>query len=130
MHELSPLVLGFVADHLRSLEELQLLMTCMTSSDRWWDAGAVSRELGVTPTRARYALDHLASRNLLDIRVTGDVRYQFRPGTPELAEAAQAVASAYRRNPVALVGLLSGGGSRRSIRDFADAFRIRKDDDR
>jgi hypothetical protein len=129
MAELPAVVLTFVADHLRSLEELQLLMTCMHAGDRWWDASSVARELGVSPPAARRALDHLASRNLLDIRITGDVRYQFRPGTQALREAAQATAAAYRTNPVAVIGLVAGT-TRRSILDFADAFRIRKDDDR
>ena len=129
MHELPPVVLTFVSDHVRSLEELQLLMTCMHAGDRWWDASSVARELGISVPEARRALDHLASRNLFDIRITGDVRYQFRPGTPELTEAAQACADAYRINPVAVIRLVSGP-ARRSIRDFADAFRIRKDDDR
>jgi hypothetical protein len=129
MHDVSPLVLAFVADHLRSVDELQLLLTCMHSGDRWWDAGMAARELGVSENAARRALDHLASRNLFDLRVTGDVRYQYRPGTPELAAAAQALSDAYRLNPVAIINRVAAA-PRRSIRDFADAFRIRKDDDR
>ena len=129
MPELSPVVLTFVAEHLRTLEELQLLMTCIQAGDRWWDATSVARELGFSPAVARRTLDHLASRNLFDIRITGDVRYQFRPGTPALQDAAQATAEAYRTNPVAVIRLVSDT-TRRSIRDFADAFRIRKDDDR
>jgi predicted ArsR family transcriptional regulator len=129
MHDLPAVVLAFVADHLRNIDELQLLTLCMHSGDRWWDADSVSHELGISRTAARRALDHLASRNLMDIRVTGDVRYQFRPGTEGLLAAAVAVSEAYRTRPAALINLVASG-SRRSIRDFADAFRIRKDDDR
>jgi len=77
---------------------------------------------------ARAALEHLAARNLLDIRIGRDLRYQFRPGTLELREAARAAAEAYRRHPIDLARLVSP--ERRSITDFADAFRIRRDDDR
>jgi hypothetical protein len=35
---------------------------------------------------ARGILDRLAGLNLLQIRVTDDVRYRFQPGTIELAE--------------------------------------------
>lgn len=129
MPELPSLVMEFVADHLRSLDELQLLMTSMEAADRWWDADTASRELGITRTAARRALDHLAAHNLFDIRVTGDVRYQFRPGTAELYDAALACADAYRANPVAVINLVTAA-PRRSVRDFADAFRIRQDDDR
>lgn len=127
MPALSPEVSEFVAGYLRSLEDLQVLMTCIGARDRWWDAQALGRELGIGVTAARQSLDHLARGNLLDIRITGDVRYQFNPGTPELESVAMACAAAYRANPVAIVQLVAGP-RRRSVRDFADAFRIRRDD--
>jgi DNA-binding IclR family transcriptional regulator len=126
---LPPIVLAFMSDHVRTLEELQLLIALIQSPDRWWDAGTVARELGLSRSTARQTLDHLASRNLLDIRITGDVRYQFRPGTEELRTAALALEDAYRVRPLALVQLVAGQ-TKRGIRDFADAFRIRRDDDR
>ena len=128
-HPVPPPVLAFVADHLRSLEELQLLIAVIQSPDRWWDATTAARELGITATVARRGLDHLAASNLLDIRITGDVRYQFCPGTGELRGAALATEEAYRLNPLGVVQLVAGT-TRRGLRDFADAFRIRRDDDR
>src|SRR5688572_14066530 len=117
-----PLVLTFVADHIRSLEELQLLLAVIQMPDRWWDATSAARELGIEPPAARRALDGLAGRNLLDIRITGDVRYQFRPGTDALRAAARATEEAYRLNPLGVVQLVTQTG-RRGLRDFADAFR-------
>jgi hypothetical protein len=118
----------FVAEHIRNVEELQLLIAIIQSGDRWWDSPAAARELGISTTAARRALDHLAARNLLDIRITGDVRYQFCPGTEELRAAAHATDEAYRVNPLA-VARLTAGAARRGIRDFADAFRLRREDD-
>jgi uncharacterized protein YajQ (UPF0234 family) len=83
-HELTPLVLEFVASHIRSLEELQLLMAVIRSPDQWWDEHTAARELLMSRRTARRGLDHLAASNLLDIRITGDVRYRFRPGTEAL----------------------------------------------
>jgi DNA-binding IclR family transcriptional regulator len=128
MRELPLRVLAFVDAHLRSIDELQVLITCILAGDRWWDAGTIARELGLPPAAARRALERLAAHNLLDIRVTGEVRYQFHPGTAELAADARAVCEAYRANPVPLINRLTGA-PRRSIRDFADAFRLRKDDE-
>ena len=88
----------------------------------------MSRQLGIGMAAARRALDRLARGNLLDIRITGDVRYQFKPGTPQLEAAALACAVAYRSNPIALVQLIADCTGRQ-VRDFADAFRIRLDDD-
>lgn len=126
---IAPVVLAFVAEHVRSLDELQLLMAIIQSEGRWWDAATAAREFGISVPDARAALDHFAAHNLLDIRITEDVRYQFRPGTPQLGEAAHATAEAYRRRPVDLAALVKRP-SGRSVTDFADAFRIRRDADR
>lgn len=126
--EVSRLVRVFVATHLRSLDDLQLLVLLIQSDERWWDADSAARELRVPLRAARTGLDRLASQNLLDIRITGDVRYQFRPGTEDLRQAAVACCEAYRANPLAVTTLVSSA-TRRGLKDFADAFRIRKDGD-
>lgn len=125
---LSPDVAGFLAAHIRSVDGLHVLMTLIETEDRWWDAQSLGRELLITPGAARRALEWLTQHNLLDVRVTDDIRYQFAPGTEQLRTAALASAEAYRVNPVAVVQHVTNS-SRRSVRDFADAFRIRRDDD-
>ena len=128
-HEIPPLVLTFLSEHVSNLEQFELLVRVVQGGDRWWDAASVARELGFGTREAQAALDHLAKHNLLDIRITGDVRYQFRPGTDELRVAAVASVEEFRRRPVGMLEAINKSG-RRGIRDFADAFRIRKDDDR
>jgi hypothetical protein len=124
-HQLTPAVAMFLTEHVASVDELELLMLLVMSTGRWWDATSTSRELGIPVTRTRAMLDGFAARNLLDIRITEDVRYQFRPGTPELEEAALALAAAYQRNPAPIVQFIVRSAPR-SVRDFADAFRIRR----
>lgn len=114
--------------HVRTVGELQLLMAIIHSRDRSWDAASAAREVGISEGEARVALEHFAARNLLDIRIGADLRYQFRPGTPELHEGARAAAEVYRQRPVDVARLLPP--ERRSVSDFADAFRIRRDDPR
>ena len=125
---LSPDVTEFARAHLRSLEDLQVLLTCMDTKDRWWSVNAICRELGLTKEGALAAMDHLVRRNLLDIRVTDDVRYQFKPGSPAVEQAARAFSAAYRSSPLAIIKLVTATGGQ-SLRDFANAFRIRHHDD-
>ena len=127
--EISPLALAFLTDHIRSLEDLQVLMAVQHADTRWWDATTLSREVGIDPRTAQRSLDHLTRHNLLDIRVTDALRYQFRPATDDLRAAVVACAQEYRRNPIAVVQRVGRRGTS-SVRDFADAFRIRTDDDR
>ena len=124
-HTFAPSVVAFVTDHVRTLAELQLLIAIIQSDDRWWDASAAARESGLSLQEARRALDHFGAHNLLDIRITGDVRYQYRPGTSGLREGAEACAAAYRTRPLDLAQLVTGP-STSSVRDFADAFRVRR----
>jgi len=124
-HTFAPSVVAFVTDHVRTLAELQLLIAIIQSDDRWWDASAAARESGLSLQEARRALDHFGAHNLLDIRITGDVRYQYRPGTSGLREGAEACAAAYRTRPLDLAQLVTGP-SASSVRDFADAFRVRR----
>ena len=122
-------VVQFVAEHIKSLDQLVLLLLLQQSPDRWWDAASVSRELAMDTDSARQALERFASQNLLAISVSGDVRYRFQPGEPRLQEVAEAFNAAYRTNRLAILHLVTGR-PQRSVRDFAKAFRIRRDDDR
>jgi hypothetical protein len=129
----SPLVTAFVAEHLRSYDDLVLLDALVSSGDRWWDASSAAAALLLSEAAARSALDHLATHNLLEIRVTGDIRYQFHPGTPALRGAALACTEAYRADPSGMARLLVNRGhglGQRSIRDFADTLGQTMDDKR
>jgi hypothetical protein len=126
---LSERVVSFVTAHLRTIDDLHLLVAMAGAQDRWFDAESVARDLAITTRDARAALERLASHNLLEIRVTADVRYQFHPGTADLLAAAHECVEAYHRKPIALWRLASQQLDRRGVRDFADAFRIRRDDD-
>ena len=127
--ELGPEVAAFLADHISTADHFELLVRVADTPDRWWDATSAARDLGLSERDAHAALDHLARHNLLDIRITGDVRYQFHPGTAALRQAAMAAVEAFRRRPLRVLEAIAGP-RRRSVRDFSDAFRIRRHDDR
>ena len=126
--ELGPVVSAFLARHVRNLDDLQVLIALMQSGDRWWDVASAAREFGITAADARAILDRFAQRNLLDLRLSEDVRYQFCPGTDELLAAARETLDAYKKNPIGVARSVTRGAGR-GIIDFADAFRIRRDDD-
>ncbi len=124
----SPSVVAFVAERIESLEQLELLVLVMESSERWWDAAGVAAALSIETEAARRALDRLAARNLLAICVTGDVRYQFQPAGDQLRRSVTSFRHAWRSNRLGILKLVSRQAPS-SIRDFAKAFRIRRDGD-
>jgi hypothetical protein len=79
------------------LEDLDVLTRLVEHPERWWDAEMIHRELGIGVEQARATLVRLARRNLLDIRVTHTVRYQFRPATPNLEATVLSLVEAHRR---------------------------------
>lgn len=119
----------FVSQHFSSLDDLGIFVTLQDQRNRWWDALKIAAHVGLQPAQARLTLERFAAQNLLDISVTDDIRYRYRPGSAELAEAAAAFEESYRREPVPIVQLVTEH-QRRAIADFADAFRIRRHDDR
>jgi hypothetical protein len=123
--DLTPALEGFLRDNVESLDQLDLLSLMVKLPDRWWDAASAGEALRISTVAARAALEALASRNLLEISLTTDIRYRFQPGTPVLREHCDAFAEAYRMNPLAIVRFFTDT-HRRAVRDFADAFRLRR----
>ena len=130
MASLPTAAVQFARSYLHSVADLQVFILCVDHRDRWWDATGVARALSITDTRARRILEQLARANLLDIRVSDEVRYRFEPGIQELEQQALAFAVAYHNNPADVVTLVARSAVADSVRDFADAFRIKRDDDR
>ena len=120
MKTLSPVIVRFAATCLFSVEDLRVLTLCVEGREHWYDASAVSQELEIPRRTARATLDHLARCNLLDIRITGDVRYRFRPGTSDLEAQALTVVEAYRRNPLQVLETI-GGDVGRGTRNLGSA---------
>jgi hypothetical protein len=115
---------AFIAAHLRSIEDLQLLSRLVREPERWWDAKTVAKELHLSRAAARGALEWFAASNLLEIRLSTDVRYRFSPGTDRLRAAVADVLAVYSADPIAVIRAIPPG--LQHIRDFADAFRIKR----
>ena len=118
-------VVQFVNDNVDSIEQLELFVMLIESSNRWWDAVSAGRALGINPGTTQRDLERLATCNLLAVNLGNDVSYRFEPGSPSLHATIEAFAAAYRKNPSALFRLAAEKQTR-AIRDFADAFRIRR----
>jgi hypothetical protein len=97
----------FLSAFARSLDELEILLNLIDSDTRWWDARTMAAESGTDPAEARRTLEALASCNLLDIRITDEVRYRLRPGTPEVADLVFQLAEIHRTYPRRLVQWVS-----------------------
>jgi hypothetical protein len=124
---LAPNVTHFIETSVRSLDELHALVTCARERERWWDATEVYQETNMAIVVAERVLENLARRNLLDVRIGGTLRYQFSPASPALEASVAALLDAYYKSPVAVTQVVAAS-MQRHLRDFSNAFRIRRDD--
>jgi len=92
---------------------------------RWWNSLSLADYLGVSSSAADRILEELCSRSLLAVNVGSTVGYQFSPATPELEALVTEFVDAYRRARGRIHTLIASRRER-SVRDFADAFRLRE----
>jgi hypothetical protein len=122
---LTPVVRAFLRRCIGSIEQLDTLLLLEHEPERWWSAEDVAAELQTSQGAAGERLEALASKNLLDVRISDDLFYRYAPVSPALQAAVSETLRAYKGNPVAVsAGLYSLPLD--EIRDFAEAFRIRK----
>ncbi len=118
----------FLRDSISTIERLEILLLMQRHPDRWWTAKAIGDELRMPATVVESDLGWLGSRNLIAVRIAQDVLYQFSPGTPALRQLAEDVAQAHYADRNAVAAALASAISE-SARRFADAFRLRKDNE-
>ena len=125
-------VTDFLADHIDTVLELELLLLLRADAARTWTAAALAHELKIDPAFAAGQLDKFYDHKLLAGEARTDqpgAAYRYAPATPELDAAVAAVAAAYASRRVTIIGLIFSKPTS-TLKSFADAFRFRKDKDK
>src|SRR5436190_21497804 len=95
-----------IATHVRTVDELEVLLLLGRDRQRYWSATAAAQSTGVLPRSVGRVLEVLASRGLLDVRLSGEVLYRFDPAAVDTKEAADAILDASSRNPAAVLRII------------------------
>ncbi|OJT25875.1 hypothetical protein BO221_08525 [Archangium sp. Cb G35] len=126
--DLPEVVRRLIADHIDSVEQLEILLLLQQHPERSWTAESVARELRISPLSAGDRLKDMA-RSAILARVQGsEAEYRYAPESPDMAEAVAGLATAYSERRVTVINLIFSKPVDK-IRTFADAFRLRRDDD-
>jgi hypothetical protein len=120
--QIPSLVRQLIAERLDSIPEVEAVLLLRESTPRGWTAEDAGRRLYVSTTVAAHLLEELRDRGFF---VAAGDEYAYQPESPALAEAVDALAAAYRRHLVAVTHLIHSKPGR-NVRDFAEAFRLRK----
>jgi hypothetical protein len=123
-----PLPVRQLLDRLDSIAQLELLLLLQRTAPDEWTAEQLAAELRIEPSWALAQLALLGANGLLTECEPGSGRYRFDPATPALAKAVEALAACYGEQRVTVVSVLYSRPVDR-IRVFADAFRIRREEE-
>jgi hypothetical protein len=125
---ISARVQQFIADHVDSVMQLEVLLLLAGQPGKVWTAPELAAQLRIDPAWVETQLRTMAAGGLVVAGEGGGQAAQFRfgPRTPELNAAVDELAHAYADRRVTVIGLIFAKPLDK-IRSFADAFRIRKD---
>jgi hypothetical protein len=115
-------ILDFVRNAIGSVWALELLLLLHRSPNQARDDADLIASLRATTRVVAEGLATLCSKGVVVVDEAG--RYRYRPASPTLGEAVDALAALYARKPMAVTNAILSSRNDK-IRTFADAFRFR-----
>lgn len=124
---------ALLRDHLKSFEQLEILLLLRARVDESWTAEAAGAVLHLDPDLLVEAMSGLAASGLLQQTYADPPQYQYRAANENLAAAVAELVSTYQERRAAIMSQMSTNAIERirsgSLKAWADAFVIRKRDD-
>jgi predicted ArsR family transcriptional regulator len=117
----------FLIDEIDSIPQLEALLLLWRDSSRDWSREEIAKSLYISPDAARAVLRHLEQHNLVREVDGNSGRYALVLESQERRDMLTDVAEVYRYELVRITNLIHGKASR-AVRDFASAFRFKKDE--
>jgi len=119
-------VARFITVHVRSLEQLEILLLLASQPGRAWSVDAVYDVIRSSRSSAAERLGELQLQGLLSVSAGKEPTYRFQPQAPEIAAAVEALAQFYKERRVKIVELIYSQPTD-PLQHFADAFKFKKD---
>jgi sugar-specific transcriptional regulator TrmB len=118
----------FILEKIDSVPHLEALILLWNSRPVGWTAEELSSRLYVPPERASDVLRDLQRLEIAQEIPGPPQKYSYYPRSKEQDELMHQVDTAYRRDLVRISSMIHAKASS-AIREFARAFRLRKDKD-
>lgn len=125
---ISARVQDFIARHIESVVQLEILLLLREGAGREFCPHQVAEELKIAPSWAGPHLRVLADRGMLARTEGKDPHYRYAPNTVELRSAIDELAQNYAERRVSVTALIFSRPPT-PLREFSDAFRLRRDND-
>ena len=115
-------VRAFLLDHIGSIAQLEALLLLRASPQERWDAASTATRLYMSPRDVEPMLSQLCRDRLL---VCEDGVYRYAPEPAERRLVVDRLAAVYATQLIPVTNMIHV--KQRRIREFADAFRLRRD---
>jgi hypothetical protein len=112
----------FIAGHIESVGQLEVLLLLRAAADKEWTTDEVARAVVTQPASAAGWLEQLSADGLLG---ASEGRYRYSPPSPAVERAIDDLAESYAKYRVAVIGLIFSKPSEH-VRNFPEAFRVRR----
>lgn len=127
-HELTDDVRTLIANHITSVEQLEILLLLRSRPDVDFRVEEVADEIRTSARSAGARLEDLRARGLVSSRADGAATvYRYQPASEWLRRTVERLADAYAHRRFTVIELIFAKPIEK-LRLYADAFRFRKDD--
>ena len=118
----------FVHEHLTSVAQLEILLLLHDKAGEEFSAEEIAEMLRIDPAWAEAELSRLASRGMFSKAGADPPRYSFNPARPGDAGVVADLSRVFSTHRVSVITLIFSRPSD-SVGSFADAFKLRSNDD-
>lgn len=100
-------VSAILHDHIRSWEQLEILLLLHANRSEAWSAESVANRMRLGVELSLRTLEHLSKQRLVESSEDDTRRFWFGPGDPTLDETVGRLAEAYRERQVEVLKILT-----------------------
>jgi hypothetical protein len=124
--EFPPELKRFLDQHIDSLGALETLFLLHRDRERLWDVAEVAKALYISTDMCARQLAHLKRQGFVATARDGE-RFQFAPANATVDRLIGELAAIYPQRRVTVITLIYSK-PQDTVRTFADAFRLRRED--
>jgi hypothetical protein len=117
----------FILERIDSIAQLEALLLLRGSPNEEWGAQKVAKRLYISEQEATSLLARLGAEGLIAFSNDKPPLCRYQPDSDDLAQVVDRLAETYTKHLVPVTNLVHSK-PRTRVREFADAFNLRKDE--
>jgi|ERR1051325_5112386 DNA-binding IclR family transcriptional regulator len=117
----------FILKSIDSIAQLEALLLLRSRPQEKWSVEAVAKRLYISDQETSDLLGRLSAEGFIRLEDNEPDLYQYQPESAELDQVVDQVAEIYSKHLVPVTNLIHSK-PRTRIQEFADAFKLRKDE--